>query len=407
MPINDIAHGLRRVGKLRMGVEVETSNGKTRPEKLDTWRFTSPDEHVIRAVAAHPELGGEARPWDNDGSPEWETITNTSTLDVLITPEADAFSQWYEMWKAGGCQRRCDGDTETLSGKPCMCPADRDERADLSKQGKACKATTRLSVVLPMVPALGSWMVESHGYYAAKELASTIALLDMAGARRGLLPARLRIEQRQVKRDGKTQKFGVPVIDVAVTLEGLFGGELLPAGVDPSTGEIGPNTAGELPAAAPVTSTKQANERKSTIADRSRVVKANDPMPEPVLAGFVARIELLDPEQNGLLRAALAAKGLDWGAKRLASETATVEQCLTEVEKVQAGLWEDRRKRVFAALDEFDPTMRQNADIRHQFISDATGGATSSTKTMTEAQASAVIKATGSAAAEPLRGTLS
>lgn len=389
MPINDIAHGLRRVGKIRLGEQVPTSNGKTRPAKLTTLRFTSQDEHVIRAIAS--QFGGEVRPWDNDGAEEWEVVTDASSVDVLITPEADAFSQWYELWKAGGCQRRCDGDVETLSGQPCasLCPSDREERAELAKTGKACKATTRVSVVLPSVPALGSWMVESHGYYAAKELASTFALLDMAGARRGLLPGRLRLEQRTVKRDGKRQDFGVPVIDVAVGLESLFGELVAPAGVNPSTGEIGGGgSQPELPPAAPVTSAKKAAARKEAAAKEPAQPISND-----VLEGFRARIAVFEPEVRSLCAHAMNDAKVSLKNTPTTDEVKTIEKILLEVEAKQAAAWEDRRKAVFVAFpDNFSD------DDRHALILKATGelsleegGPTDSTKTLTQIQANTIL----------------
>lgn len=388
MPINDIAHGLRRVGKIRLGEQVATQNGKTRPAKLTTLRFTSQDEHAIRSIAA--QFGGEVRPWDNDGADEWEVVTDASSVDILITPEADAFSQWYELWKAGGCQRRCDGEIETLSGKPCasLCPQDREERSEKAKTGNACKATTRVSVVLPSVPALGSWMVESHGYYAAKELASTFALLDMAGARRGLLPGRLRLEQRTVKRDGKRQDFGVPVIDVAVGLESLFGELVAPPGVNPTTGEIGGGATAALPPAAPVTSTKKAAARKEAAAKEPA-----PPISDETLEGFRSRIAVFEPEIRSLCAQMMNQARVSLKNTPTVDEVKTIEKLLAEVEAKQAAAWEDRRKAVFVAVGDGV----SDAD-RHALLAKATaelapedGGPTESTKTLTQAQANTIL----------------
>lgn len=391
MPINDINHGLRRVGKLRLGEQVATSNG-TRPSKLDTWRATSPDEAAVTAVA--DAYGGTPRPWDNDGAAEFEVITDVASLDVLLTPEADAFSQFYELWKQGGCQRRCDGSTESLSGGPCMCPADQAERSEEAKTGKACKATTRVTVVLPRVPALGSWMVESHGYYAARELGSTFALLDLAGARRSLLPARLRIEQRVSKKPGeKPNRYGVPVLDIAVSLESLVSG-LPPAGVDPSTGEIGgpfDQPALEAPQAAPVTSVKKAAARRQTTVEKSAEVKGNDPISAEELAAFKARIACFDDQHRGLCAELMNNARVTLKTTPKKSEVSTIEQVLGAVEAKQAETWESRRTRVFGALGPLELSDEQ----RHQFVADATAGETESTKTLTEAQATAIIEAAG------------
>jgi hypothetical protein len=118
-----------------------------------------------------------------------------------------------------------------------MCPADKTERADLAKDGKACKPTTRLNVILPELQGLGVWRLESHGYYAAVELAGSAEYLSMATTAGHRIPAHLRIVTRRVKRqvNGKpqTRVFTVPTIDIAVRpMDLLAGAELaaLPSG---------------------------------------------------------------------------------------------------------------------------------------------------------------------------------
>lgn len=398
MPILDIQHGLPRVGKIRLGIEVEASNGKMRPSKLDTFRLTSPDKNVIERAAAIPEIGGTPRPWDNDGAPEFELVTNTNVLDVLITPEDDAFSQWYELWSGGGCQRRCDGFVEQLTGDACKCPSDPQERAEKAKALKpeACKQTTRVSVVLPQIPRIGSWMLESHGYYAAKELGSTFALLDMAGARRNLLPARLRIEQRVSKRPGQPiNKYGVPVLDIGMRFDELVGldGAALPA-FDPATGEIGGSEQAALPSAEPKTSVKKAVEARKTTTQMSAEVKGNDPVDPVVFTELKARLEALEPPARGLCDAA----GVTLRSRPKRSELAAITAIIVEAEVKQAEAWEGRRQRVFAALQPFG----FDDDARHQFISDATSGATASTKTLTEEQAGLILVAAGGAEQQSL-----
>src|SRR5690606_36837148 len=103
--------------------------------------------------------GGEVRPWDNGGSPEHELYTDTNQVPVVVPPTEMAFSQWYEQWSAGGCQVRCDGQWDQQGDRACHC----------DPESRACKITTRLSVMLPDLPGLGVWRVETHGYYAAVE----------------------------------------------------------------------------------------------------------------------------------------------------------------------------------------------------------------------------------------------
>ena len=138
-------------------------------------------------------------------------------------------TSWYELWSKGGCQRRCDGQHELISDSACLCGDERE-----------CKPTTRLSVLLPDIPGIGSWLLSSTGWNAAAELAGSADLLQRASASGQLVPARLRLEQRTSIRAGQTRKFAVPVIDIDVSFRQLLGGEPgssplpeLPAGYTP------------------------------------------------------------------------------------------------------------------------------------------------------------------------------
>lgn len=193
------------VGRIRLGVKIKTEKGKERPAKLDRLRFTSPRKVLIDKIA---ELyGGTVEPWQPPrGSQQWQVITNTREVPVLIPPQDPAQGQWYEMWSAGGCQRRCDGQTETISKQPCMCLAEGCEPED-----RDCKLHTRLRVMLEDVPGLGAWRVDTGSYYAAVELPGVAQLLAMA---QGAIPGKLVLDQRTVTRGGQTKQFVVPVLHV-------------------------------------------------------------------------------------------------------------------------------------------------------------------------------------------------
>jgi hypothetical protein len=99
-----------------------------------------------------------------------------------------------------------------LCEQACLC--DPDERA--------CDIHTRLSVMIRDLPGLALWRLDTQGWYAARELAGAVEILSMAAGRGLLLPARLLLEQRSVKRPGKngrpqTLRFAVPRLDPGVT----------------------------------------------------------------------------------------------------------------------------------------------------------------------------------------------
>lgn len=212
-PILDLQVRMRELGRIRTGVQVATSGGKRRPSKLEHFRLTSASRTLLEHAAA--VYGGDVRPWAAPNGPEFELVTTSDSLDIIVPP-GQALSQWYELWSGGGCQRRCDGRLNVITDSPCECPEDPAERRELASDGRACKPTTRLNVMLPLVPDLGIWRLEVHGYYAAVELAGAAAFLERT---RGDVPARLRLDKRHVKRPGEPPKdFVVPVIEIGATL---------------------------------------------------------------------------------------------------------------------------------------------------------------------------------------------
>ncbi|MEU5155614.1 hypothetical protein [Glycomyces sp. NPDC021274] len=191
------------VGRIRLGVKLATSTGGQRPAKLDTLRFTSPRRDLIEKVA---ELyGGKVEPWSPPkGNGQWQVITTSTEVPVMVPPQDPSESQWFEMWSKGGCLRRCDGQTERISGSSCMCDPDPQERD--------CKMHTRIRVLLEEVPGIGVWRVDTGSFYAAVELPSVARILAEA---KGLIPGKLILDQRTVTRGGKTFNFAVPVLDIA------------------------------------------------------------------------------------------------------------------------------------------------------------------------------------------------
>lgn len=201
MPISPIVLQRRHaeLGRIRLGAKAETGNGRTRPSKLEAFRFTSVSERYIRDLA---ELyGGEPRPWDNNGVASWEVYTDATSIPVIAVK--GGLSQWMETWSGGGCIHRCDGE-RSAEGDYCD-PEDRAHRD--------AKPTTRLSVMLPELEAIGVWRMESHGWNAAAEIPAVAELAQYVG---DLVPANLNLVQRRSVSNGETRRFAVPVLDLQI-----------------------------------------------------------------------------------------------------------------------------------------------------------------------------------------------
>lgn len=242
MPLLDIQRRGQQIGRIRLGQQVKAANGKMRPEKLTTFRFTTASRTSAEAIATL--YGGEVRDWQNG---QFEVITAKSEIGVTVPPRDEVVSQWYEMWNKGGCLRRCSSQHEEISGKPCLCPDDPQERARLAALNppQACKAVTRISVMIPDLPGLGVWRLDTGSYYAATEIGDSAALMQTARDKGIFLPAILRIEQRQRVAGGQTKKFPVPVLEVLATFRQIASGELEAGGM---TAQL-PPAPGEAPRA--------------------------------------------------------------------------------------------------------------------------------------------------------------
>lgn len=201
MSIANLQRNLVELGRIRLGLKVMASNGKERPKKLETFRFTSAAEHLIVEIGAL--YGGEVKPWDGGRGKQWEVITEAALIPIYIPPQS--VEPWMESWAGGVCTRRCNTERDVIHDQACTCdPASR-----------TCKPTTRVNLLLADVPGLGVWRLESHGWWAASELTQ---LAELISGIKMPLPGRLLLEQRQRKyydredKQVKTKDFGVPVL---------------------------------------------------------------------------------------------------------------------------------------------------------------------------------------------------
>lgn len=234
MPILTLQQRVKEVGRIRIGQK----GPKGQPQKLTVFRFTSFDKRAIEKIA---ELyGGDVRQCtDKDLEGQWEVVTGVSEMPFIVSPIPP--SQFMELWSGGGCVRRCDGCTELISGKPCMCETGEEE----------CKPTTRLSLVLPDVPGIGVWRIETHGWNAAVELIPTFEFLQKISGPGRPATGLLAIEERKGKVDGKTTRFMVPVIRTEFTPRQLLQSNNQDTLPPPEVAALG-NSAPQLPTAAVV-----------------------------------------------------------------------------------------------------------------------------------------------------------
>lgn len=232
----------RELGRLRTGYSVpnQDPNKRPRPVKSKTWVLSSHAEHYVAAAAE--AWGGKVERWQpqGNGAPQFRVITEAEQLDAILPP-GDPLSQANEMWNKGGCVRRCDGEIEQISRHPCLCLAEHGPewhllRQDLYTKDKVCAATSRLNVVLPDMPDVGVWRVETHSWYAANELAGTVDMVLSGTGGKGLVPVTLRIEPRTRVAGGQTKHFPVVVVEIrgVTTRQALTGPLPTAVALDPT-----------------------------------------------------------------------------------------------------------------------------------------------------------------------------
>lgn len=228
MPIRTLQQRLTQVGVIRLGQKVPTASGKIRPAKLETLRFTSPSKTLIDAVAAH--YGGQVKPWTSPTGPEFEVVTDAREIPVLVPPQR--MDPNLEHWGNGYRDRLCDGETELMRQKPCLCAATQASGQRVDPR-ELCKPTTRMSLMLADIPSMGTFKLESKGWNAAAELPTLSAAIESAPKP---IPARLEVQVRQKKlfHPGKAPKdqiesrtYMVPVLHFDfVTPAQAFGGQI-------------------------------------------------------------------------------------------------------------------------------------------------------------------------------------
>ncbi|MDT0381380.1 hypothetical protein RM572_21720 [Streptomyces sp. DSM 42041] len=224
------------LGRIRTGYSLPVEGKRPRPVKSKTFVLSSHSrDYVERAAELY---GGRVEEWtpQNQNVAQYRVITDASELRAIL-PAGDPLSQSNEMWSGGGCQRRCDGEIEQLSRKPCLCLAQYGDDWHLRSAREVCKPTSRINVMLPDLPDLGVWRLETKSFYAADAMAGGVDTVLQATGGQGLMPVRMWIEQRTRVAGGQTKNF--PVVMVVPSLpklrHALSGPISTAAALDPST----------------------------------------------------------------------------------------------------------------------------------------------------------------------------
>lgn len=161
----------KEVGRIRIG---KKKGGNGAPERLSGFRLTSPYRDYIEEQA---ELyGGEVKAWDGGIGKQWELITSTPRLQVIV-PQRVELDQVLEARKGARLVHKCDGIIDLMTMAPCTygcSPTDGSVKAlheALDRRAQVgVKEVSRLSVQLPGKSGSGLWRFQSVGHFTAEEM---------------------------------------------------------------------------------------------------------------------------------------------------------------------------------------------------------------------------------------------
>jgi hypothetical protein len=333
------------LGRLRMG----TYEGN-RPVASKTWIFTSPFREYLDHAAAlrngngTPVYGGTVESWQpqGKGTKEWRLITAVATIEAVLGP-GDPVSQANEMWSAGGCQRRCDGETAEVreradDGLPdrrvaqdCVCLAQFGPEFHRQKDGTVCKTHTRIKILMEDLLGVGFWRVETTGFFASGRVPGLIDLVKAVVGPTVLLPVRLTIVPRTKVADGRTSRY----TELVAQIPGFTFGQLRRGELDGLT-ELDP--VGERAA---ITGAQRALPAGPTREQPSTAAQTGDQnhKPAPVSAGQT-RSPAPAPERRGTEPTSPARPPAAGG------DTGSLEKAIAEATTVEAlrPIWNDVAK---------------------------------------------------------------
>jgi hypothetical protein len=220
MPIKGLSDQVRlpRLGKLRLGIKVE-GNGNPYPQPVDY--FVCPD--VVKAI-----YGDKPR-----------------ELGILFPGEdpskwASQFYRCYSRTRGLICKgdgeraiALVDGDTGTL--------ASRDSRNTVLKEvecdpehcpvyGKRCRRVMNLQFLLPDVPGLGVWQLDTSSYWSISNINSGIKLLTALCGRISMIPLTLKLAPREVHPGGFKKTVYVLSLDIPGTMTEILQYAQMPRG---------------------------------------------------------------------------------------------------------------------------------------------------------------------------------
>jgi hypothetical protein len=249
MPIKGLTEQRRmpRLGKIRTGVKVPNKNSAgEHPEAVDY--FVLPDE-IVTTFGDKPKSLPIMFPVEDETKFASQYYKCYSSFRGMVC-KGDGETCWRLIDISTGDFAHRETTETTRRELPCTgrdCPM---------YQQKKCKEVMNLQFLIPSVPGLGVWQLDTGSYHSIVAVNSAIDLIRSVCGRIAMIPLKLTIEPKEVAPDGKKKTVNILQIRNDITLSeiqrlgALPGSQVLipPPDEDETPEELYPEVVSEKPA---------------------------------------------------------------------------------------------------------------------------------------------------------------
>jgi len=204
MPIKDVSSAriLPRLGKIRLGIKVEPEDKHPYPKATDY--FVVPNE-IKQIVGEKPK--------------ELQIMFPSNDMEQVARQYLRCYGQTFGLvcWGDGEkCRRKVDIETGDLAGRNTKEWVWKDMTCDYEncpEYGARCRRVMNLMFMLPDVPGLGVWQIDTSSFYSIREINSTLEIIrnltrlpEMPEGRIAFIPLTLTLGPYDVSPPGISKK---------------------------------------------------------------------------------------------------------------------------------------------------------------------------------------------------------
>jgi hypothetical protein len=199
MPIEGISSIVRmpRLGHIRLGIKVEKPGKHPYPQATDY--FVVPDE-VAAVFGEKPKELAIMFPTENEADFAQQWLRCYSLSQGLVCIGDGVTSRRKFDLKTGAIAGRDTKDWEWREGLTC------NPQECLEYLSKRCRRVMNLQVLIPKVPGLGVWQIDTSSFYSIVNINSMVRLLKNLAGRCSFIPLKLCLGPIEVTPPGQTKK---------------------------------------------------------------------------------------------------------------------------------------------------------------------------------------------------------